>query len=53
MMNPNKFQACQFLIQYHEQASRRLNAFHITCMPSGRQLCHALLHAMQMSLSKE
>ena len=21
VMNPNKFQACQFLIQYHEQAS--------------------------------
>jgi DNA excision repair protein ERCC-3 len=20
VMNPNKFQACQFLIQYHEQA---------------------------------
>lgn len=22
VMNPNKFQACQFLIQYHEQASK-------------------------------
>ena len=28
VMNPNKFQACQFLIQYHEQASSLLYIEH-------------------------
>ena len=31
VMNPNKFQACQFLIQYHEQARSRDAA--LFCLP--------------------
>ena len=38
VMNPNKFQACQFLIQYHEQARHQSTSQHpsavcgATCM---------------------
>ena len=32
VMNPNKFQACQFLIQYHEQASWLPVTFCRSCM---------------------
>ena len=28
VMNPNKFQACQFLIQYHEQAALQCSQPH-------------------------
>ena len=28
VMNPNKFQACQFLIQYHEQARSPLSVIY-------------------------
>ena len=37
VMNPNKFQACQFLIEYHEQASRPLQHAFRHFSPTGKQ----------------
>ena len=42
IMNPNKFQACQFLIQYHEQARAGpppwLHVTSVVCLAKGRWL---------------
>ena len=47
VMNPNKFQACQFLIQYHEQVS-----FAVLSNPTAYGTCVSTCSAASFSRAK-